>query len=118
MNDNTQPPVEMQPEVLGELLSEEMEQVVGLKRQADNIVHQMGVNRVNEHRLIEQLKQIEGNTNSVLKAAGKRLCIPDGTPWSVTSEGKAIRVGPKPIVPNPMSIVPDLPKGGGDTPEE
>ena len=108
MSDNMQPPVEVtQPEVLGELLPEEMQQVLSLKRQADNIVHQLGVHRVQEHQLIGQLRQTEGNTTNVLKVVGDRLGITDGTPWSVTSEGKAMLVGPKPVTSKPVSLVPD-----------
>jgi len=121
MSDNMQPPVEAtQPEVLGELTPEEMQQVLGLKRQADQILHQIGVHRVQEHNLISQLQQTEQGTTKVLKAAGVRLGIPEGTQWSVTSEGKAMLVGPRPQMVTPtLAPVPDPPKDGeGDDSEE
>jgi len=119
MNDNMQPPTEAtQPEVLGDLLPNELEDVIGLKRQADQIVHQIGVSRVQEHRLIDQLHQTEVNTNNVLKAAGTRIGIPEGTPWSVTSEGKAMLVGPRPVAPRPTLVPdPDPSMGGEGNPE-
>lgn len=98
MTNDNQPPTE-NLEVLGDLLPEEMEKVIGLKRQADQIVHQMGVLRVQEHRLMGQLRQTEEGTNLVLKSVGARLGIADGTPWSVNSEGKALLVGPRPATP-------------------
>jgi len=120
MSENMLPPVEaVQPEVLGDLTSEEMKQVLGLKRQADQIIHQLGVHRVQEHNLINQLQQTEQGTTMVLKVAGDRLGIPDGTKWSVTSEGKAMLVGPRPSMAKPnIAPVPDPPMDGeGENPE-
>jgi len=83
--------------VLGEVQPMALQRLAGLKQQADQVVHQIGVNRVQEHRLIDQLRQLENATNQIVMEEGKRLNIPEGTAWSVTSEGKAVQVGPSPM---------------------
>lgn len=99
--------------VLGEVQPMALQRLAGLKQQADQVVHQIGVNRVQEHRLIDQLRQLENATNQIVMEEGKRLNIPEGTAWSVTSEGKAVQVGgpamtaTQPSVPAAPALVPD-----------
>ncbi len=52
----------------------------------------------------------------MLNQAGDRLGIPRGTPWSVTSEGKAVQVGPTP--PQPEGVVDKKPEEVGRHPED
>jgi len=101
------------PIVLGDMLPQEMGQITELKQQADQIVHQIGVNSVQEHRMIDQLRQVENATNGIVASAGKRLGIPEGTAWSVTSEGKAVLAGPPqagPGQPGPPPLAPPPPQ--------
>jgi len=106
MSDNiTQPPA---PVVLGDMLPEEVQHLGGLRQQSEKIVHQIGMNRVQENRLMGQLQQTEKAAQVVLTQAGARLGIPDGTAWSVTAEGKAIQVAPAPPAPpQAPTLVPD-----------
>jgi len=99
--------------VLGEVLPEALAKLTGLKQQADQTVHQIGVHRVQEHRLMDQLRRLENATNQVVMEEGKRLGIPEGTAWSVTQDGKAVQVGAPPIlrpVPNPPADNPEAPE--------
>jgi len=110
------------PIVLGEMTPEEMGRLQGFKAQADQTVHQIGVNRVQEHRLMQQLGRLENSTNQVIQEAGARLAIPDGTAWSVTGDGKAILVGTPPPAQPPKAkptLVP-VPEAGqaDETPPE
>jgi hypothetical protein len=100
-------PTAKSPPVLGELTTEELNGITNLKQQADRVVHQLGINRVQEHRLMDNLRRMETGTNQIIQQAGKRLGIPEGTPWSVTQDGKAVLAGPPPAGP---SLVPDAPK--------
>lgn len=110
--------VEQQTIVLGQVLPEELAQLGALKTQAEQIVHQIGVNRVQEHRLMNQLRQVEKQTNQVVMGAGKRLSIPDGTAWSVTSDGKAIQVGaPSAAQAKPTLVPTPDDKGASDVSE-
>jgi hypothetical protein len=120
MSDNGTPQQPPQPHIFGEVEPDELQRLAGLKQQADGLIHQMGVNRVNEHRLIMQLSQCEQATNEIVKVAGDRLGIPNGTAWSVTSDGKAVSVGPQ---PTPSQMRPNLsavstPDAGEDTTPE
>ncbi len=95
------------PQLLGEMLPEELQRLTGLKQQADQVVHQIGVVDVQRMRLHAQLGRLEMATNQIIQAAGKRLGIPDGTAWSVTQDGKAVQVGAPPVmrptlVPTPL----------------
>lgn len=102
------------PIILGEVAPEELQQIIGLKRQADQILHQIGVNRVQEQRMIAHLHLTEENTNAILTGVGKRLGIPNGVPWSVTSEGKAVQSGPVQVPPKMQIVKPD--EGEDQTP--
>lgn len=100
------PPEDAGVHVFGEILPDELQRLVGLKQQADQIVHQIGVHSVQGHRLMDNLRQVEQASNQIVMEAGKRLEIPEGTPWSVTSEGKAVLAGTPPasrptLVPTP-----------------
>lgn len=91
----TQTPKPQQaPVVVGDLTAEEFQQLAALREQSEGIVHQIGLNRVAEQRLMQQLQQTERQAQVTLNKAGARLGIPDGTPWQVTGEGKAVMVGP------------------------
>lgn len=86
------------PVVLGTLLAEELQQLGDLRQQSEQIVRQIGLNRVAEQRLLQHLQQTERHAQSVLQQTGARLGIPDGTAWQVTGDGRAILVGsPEPV---------------------
>lgn len=87
--------------ILGDLTAEELQHLTQLRQQSDQIVHQIGLNRVAEQRLMQQLSQMERSAQTVLSQAGARIGIPDGTPWQVSSEGKAIMAVPITIPPEP-----------------
>ncbi len=109
--------------VLGDVLPQALQRLSGLKQQADQVVHQIGVNRVQEQRLIDQLRQLENATNAIVMEEGKRLDIPEGTAWSVTSEGKAVQVGgpameiSQPSAPAAPALVPDPAPESDEAPE-
>ncbi len=90
------------PTILGEVSPQELQRLSGLKQQADQVVHRIGVHRVQEYQLIEQLRSLENATNAIVREAGKRLGIADGTAWSVTSDGKAVMVGAPPVAMTPQ----------------
>jgi len=85
------------PVVIGELLPDELQRLAGLRQQSEQIVHQIGLNRVAEQRLMQQLQQAERTAQVVLNQTGARLGIPDGTAWQVTGDGKAVMVVPPPV---------------------
>ena len=58
--------------VLGEVLPEALAKLTGLKQQADQTVHQIGVHRVQEHRLMDQLRRLENATNQVRSSGPSR----------------------------------------------
>jgi hypothetical protein len=87
--------------VVGDLLPDEMSLLAKLREQSDQIIHQIGLNRVAEQRLMQQLQQAERSAQITLNKAGARLGIPDGTPWQVTGEGQAVVITsnlPRPVV--------------------
>lgn len=91
-----EPIVQAEPAIIGDLLPQELQQLTNLRQQSEQIVHQIGLNRVAEQRLMQQLQGAERQAQVVLNQTGDRLGIPDGTAWQVTGDGKAIFVGPPP----------------------
>lgn len=94
------------PQMLGEATPEELQCLTGLKQQADQIVHQIGVAEVQKMRLYGQLNQIERGTNQVVQGIGERLGLPQGMPWSVTADGKVVQMGGVPMQMKP-TLVPE-----------
>ena len=88
-----------EPVIIGELLAEEFQKLAELRQQSEQIVHQIGLNRVAEQRLMQQLQYAERAAQTVLNQTGARIGLPDGTAWQVTGDGKAIMVGAPPSRP-------------------
>jgi len=93
------------PTIIGDLLPEELQKLAELRNQSEQILRQLGLNRLGEQRLLQQMQITERNAQMVLNQAGARLGIAEGTPWQVTGEGKAIMVGPPPV---PSPVKPNL----------
>jgi hypothetical protein len=124
MNDNNNqnpeaPQTPPGPIVLGEVDAQELQQLIRLKQEADGVVSQLGISRVREYRLLRQLDQFEAATNQATSAIGQRLGIPQGTAWSITTDGKAILVGnPQPQAAQRPNLQPvsDPVESEGDVP--
>lgn len=78
--------------LLGELTAVEQEGLRSLRNSSDELIRRIGLNRVEEARMLAQLNLIERKASSSLQEIGKRLSIPDGAAWSVTADGRAIAV--------------------------
>jgi hypothetical protein len=85
------------PAIIGDLLPEELQQLTQLRLLSEQTLRQIGLNRVTEQRLIQQLNLTEQKAQMTLNQVGSRLGIPDATPWQVTEEGKAIVFSTKPV---------------------
>lgn len=109
-----------EPVIIGDLTAEELQRLGELRQQSEHIVHQIGLNRVQEQRLMQQLQRTEQTAQVVLNQAGARLGIPDGTAWQVTSEGKAIMVGAPKASPRPQVVPPpaEVEQPAPETPAE
>lgn len=86
--------VQGEPTHIGDLQPEELQQLTALRRQSENIVYQIGLNRVAEQRLFMQLQRTEQANLLALNQVGARLGIPDGTAWQVTGDGQAVMIAP------------------------
>jgi len=106
------PKFSSEPQILGEVLPDELQRLTGLKQQADHMVMQIGHAFVSAFRMMGNIQQAEVATNQIIKVAGERLGIPEGTAWSVTMDGKAVLVNqPMPMrprpVPAPEEVIPE-----------
>ena len=52
--------------------------------------HQLGQLQIQKARVVGQYNDVSNKAQHVLNEAAKRMAIPDGSPWQVTPEGKAI----------------------------
>jgi hypothetical protein len=80
-----------QPVEVGELTVGEQRLLESLRGGADQIVREIGNLEVRKHQLFGRLQQLEGQAQSVLNNAAKRLNIPQGETWHVTPDGKVRR---------------------------
>ena len=78
------------PTVVGELETTEQDALATLRRTANEVVMEIGQLEVRQARLMGSLSDIENRAQSVLDGAAKRFEIPQGTPWQVTPDGKAV----------------------------
>ena len=78
------------PTVVGELETTETEALATLRRTANEVVMEIGQLEVRQARLMGSLSDIENRAQAVLDGAAKRFEIPQGTPWQVTPDGKAV----------------------------
>lgn len=77
-------------QVLGELTPVEQEGLNQLRLSSDELIRRIGLNRIEEARLLGQLNMVERKATMSLQEIGKRLGIPEGIAWSVTGNGQAI----------------------------
>ena len=82
---------------LGDLTPSEIQRLTALRQQSEGVIHQIGLNRVRENRLMDQLRWAEQEAQTTLSQVGVRLGIAEGTPWSVTAEGQAVLVELSPV---------------------
>ena len=84
--------IEVSDSVLGNLEAKEQETLNGLRQNAQLLVGEIGQIEVRKARLLGALSDVESRAQSELEKIGKRLGVPEGKPWQVTPEGKAILV--------------------------
>jgi len=100
MPENQQQPPK--PEnVLGKLEPEEVQELDFLKQQANHHALRVGELELEKMQQIGLWKTCNERAETILKEAGKRFDIPEGTPWQVAGDGTvSLRELP---VPNPGS---------------
>jgi len=67
-----------------------LQQLNSLKQAASDITSEIGSLEIRKARLIGSLGEVENRAQQILSDEGKRLGIPEGTAWQVTSEGEVI----------------------------
>lgn len=101
--------------ILGDLRPDEAALIENLRRQANNIVFEIGQIEVRKSRLMGSLYETEEKGREVLTRVGQRLEIPPNQTWKVIG-GKAILLDvvsppqPTPVVPSGNSKVPQSPQ--------
>jgi len=74
----------------GSVETETLQQLNSLRQAAKDITSEIGNIEIRKARLIGSLGEVETRAQTLLTDEGKRLGIPDGTPWQVTSEGRVV----------------------------
>lgn len=95
MNSDLPPPVVDTPAadaVLGQLLDVESNALDMLRRQGQQIQMMIGEAEIRKARLLGNMAELEVRGQQVLNDVGKRLGIPEGTPWSVGPDGSVRKV--------------------------
>jgi len=107
MSDNTDTPTEPKaPEAVGEdtqddapeemsLLPNEVMQLQSIRGRVNQVLALIGQLEVQKAQKLALLAQMEAQAQNVMTAAGKRLEIPDNTPWQASPDGKVTMVSPE-----------------------
>ncbi len=88
------PPVAPVPteEGFGDLAPEIMNGVQALRAQTNNLLMEIGRVEIHKARLSQEVYRLDEEATRLLKGEAQRLGIPEGTPWRMTPEGKAMAV--------------------------
>lgn len=81
------------PTVRGKLTDAESMALGQLRRQGQQTQMQIGEVEIHKARLLGNMADLESQAQRIMTEAGKRLGIPDGTPWSVSPDG-VVRIVP------------------------
>jgi len=76
--------------VVGELLPEARSKIVQCQQRQQQLVHQIGQIEVQKQAMLQQIADISGEAQQYINAEAVRLGIPDGVPWQITGDGKAV----------------------------
>lgn len=86
------------PTLVGSLTQQEMQAISTLRQQGSQVTLEIGNLEVRKARLLGTLSNLEVQAQNLLNEAGKRLGVPDGTPWNVNPDG-TVR-----LIPNQGSV--------------
>jgi len=78
--------------VLGDVSPQVLHGVTALRGQTNNLLTEVGRVEVHKDRLLKEIYRLDDEATRLLQQEAKRLEIPDGTPWRMTPEGKAMVV--------------------------
>lgn len=81
------------PMVKGTLTEAENTAILQLRRQGQHTQMQIGEMEIHKARLLGNMADLESQAQRIMTEAGKRLGIPDGTPWNVSPDG-TVRIVP------------------------
>ena len=77
---------------LGQVEETTILQLNSLRQAAKDLSSEIGNIEIRKARMIGSMGDIEQRANELLLAEAKRLNIPEGTAWQVTSDGKAVTI--------------------------
>lgn len=81
-----------QEDVLGDVSPQVLHGVTALRGQTNNLLTEVGRVEVHKDRLLKEIYRLDDEATRLLQEEAKRLEIPEGTPWRMTPEGKAMVV--------------------------
>jgi hypothetical protein len=75
---------------VGEVGLEMVNAVNTMRARANHILVEVGRIESRKLSLLHELNRLESQSQSLLKAEATRMGIPDGSPWQLTPQGKAL----------------------------
>jgi len=112
-NEETQAPQDNEtqnpPGYVGDLDPKARGQFMMLQQQSNQITGQIGQMEVKKAQLLRNMDQLQAEAQKIIDAEADRLGIPQGVPWQITPDGKAIRMPDpqQPQAPAQLAPVPD-----------
>ena len=77
-------------EEVGDVGPEILNAVSTMQTRMGQILHEIGRIEVRKTQLVHELNRLETQSQSILKGEADRLGIPEGRPWQLTPDGKAL----------------------------
>jgi hypothetical protein len=86
-----QPQAVPEPTILGELTDEEIQYFQQMRRNAADIVHQIGNMEVQKARMMGNISEIEGHSKAAMEGISERLGLAKGVHWQI-QDNKIVQV--------------------------
>ena len=85
-------------DVAQKLTADEATALQSMHKQAQEIVHNIGMAEARKAKMLGQLAEIDEHAQGVMNSVAARLGIPPGTAWQVTPDGSVVMLNnlPKP----------------------
>lgn len=75
---------------VGEVSPEVMSGVNAMRQRTAELLHEIGRLEMQKSNLMQEIRRLENQSQTLLRQEATRIGIPEGSPWQLTPEGKAL----------------------------
>jgi len=86
---------------IGEVAPEILSGIQAMRQRTTELLQELGRQELQKANIINEVRRLEHQSQTLLRQEADRLGIPEGAPWQLTPEGMAL--GPAPVDAAPAS---------------